>query len=75
MASFIIEDASGKAYCRGGQPDCICDWKSVHRGKIPKGTKTLVISISHAGGGGSAYYCYQCMVPVLEKMRELLDKA
>lgn len=75
MAAFEIVVASGKAYCRGGSPDCICDWKSAHRGKIPKGAKALVISISHAGGGGTAHYCYNCMVPVLERMREVLDKA
>ena len=75
MAAFGIEMASGKAYCRGTYPGCICDWKSSHRGKIPKDTKCLWISVSGAGGGATAFYCEKCMVTVLQKMRDLLDSA
>ena len=76
MATFDIIEASGKAYCRGGEPNCITNRSHRgNRGKIPQGTKSLVISIYGAGGGETAFYCCNCMVPILEKMRDLLDKA
>jgi hypothetical protein len=70
VASFEIVIASGKAYCRGGQSNCCCNGR-----KIPKDTKSLRISIHAAGGNATSFYCFKCMIPLLNNMQEVLEKA
>lgn len=59
-----IEKASGKAYCRGGG----CGWRQ----KIPEGTKCLRVSVYGAGGSETAFYCDQCMKPVLDSFAKAI---
>jgi len=62
--SMEIQTASGKSKCRGRDPHC-----QFQRKRIPKGTKTLEISIYGAGGGTTSWFCEMCMMIELEEAK------
>jgi hypothetical protein len=76
MASFKFVAANGKTVCRGSKKNCIGIKDRYGRPReIPKGSKSLEISVYGAGGGVSAYYCEVCLVSVLNSMKKCLQEA
>jgi hypothetical protein len=78
MASFKLVEANGKTVCRGRENACIAVAKSQYRSYhklIPKGSKSLEISVYGAGGGATAYYCEVCLLAEFEKMEKLMEEA
>lgn len=74
MVQLVI--ASGKSICRGHTKKCLFkDWN--RRGiqhKIAKGSRALQISVYGAGGGATAFYCDECMKPILELFKNILEE-
>ena len=68
MATIAIVKSTGRAYCRGRQRNCSC-----LNGKIPKDAPALRISINSSGKRAVAFYCFKCMVPILEEAKEAMN--
>lgn len=68
IAEIVI--ATGKSHCRGGSESCHFKYPR----HITKGSKALRIQIYGAGGGATAFYCVDCMKPILKTFEEILSK-
>lgn len=69
MLAEIVR-ANGKCHCRGGSEECHFKYPR----HITKGSKALRIGIHAAGGGAVAFYCTECMKPILKNLEEVLSQ-
>lgn len=66
-----IEKASGKSICRGWP--CKALPKYISNGRIIAGTICAAVSISSASGGGTAYYCRDCIDQIYAEFKTKLN--
>ena len=67
-----LTKASGRALCRNRscakKPEFISD-----KGRIKKDTTCVWITIDSASGGGTAYYCRDCVDKLYLEMKKILN--
>ena len=74
MAAALVT-AIGKSICRGQGKGCLFKgWTKKGPRKIAEGSRALQISIYSASGNAIAFYCDECMKPILETFKNILEE-